>query len=82
VVPRLPKAVIVSSASMKVFKHESFILPEKRPLMSVPLNAWNAGNAASLTLPRALARTKANHTMVITRNSDKRCIYTQLRIAP
>ena len=42
---------MVSSASMNVFQHKSFPLTEKRPVIS----AWNAGNAASLTLPRKLA---------------------------
>ena len=48
---RLPKAVMVSSAFTNVFQHKSFPLTEKRPVIS----PWNAGNAASLTLARALA---------------------------
>ena len=68
---------------MNVFRHESFPLPEKRPVISAPLNAWNAGDAARLTdnAEGATYWTKANHTMVITRTSDKGCLYTQLRVA-
>ena len=64
---RLPKAVMVSSASMNVFQHKSFPLTEKRPVIS----AWNAGNAARLTTEGASYWTKTNHTVVITRSKDK-----------
>ena len=54
------KVILSSSASMNVFQHESFPLPEKLLVISAPLNAWNSGTSANLTLPRALAigRTK------------------------
>ena len=54
------KVIVSSSASMNVFQHESFPLPEKLLVISAPLNAWNSGTSANLTLPRALAigRTK------------------------
>ena len=55
VASRLPEAVMVSFASMNVFQHKGSPLTEKRQVISAPMNAWNAGNAASLTVSRALA---------------------------
>ena len=69
---------MVSSAPMNVFQHKSFPSTEKRPVIS----AWNAGNGASLTLPRALAigLRPITRCVVITRSKDKRCLHTQLHL--
>ena len=55
-VPRRTRASVTeSSASSKAFQHVSFPLPEKLPVMSEPVIAWNAGSAAVFTGPRASA---------------------------
>ena len=59
---------------MIVFQHESFPLLEKRLVISAPLNEWNAGNATSLTLPRALASSQSHEGYL--RTSDKPCLHT------
>ena len=42
-----------SSTFRNAFQHKGFASPEKHPVLSAPLSAWNAGRAAALASPKA-----------------------------
>ena len=54
VVPSLVISLTTSSSTFRnAFQHKGFPWPEKHPVLSAPLSAWNAGRAAVLASPRA-----------------------------
>ena len=54
-VPRLVSAfIILSLASQKIFQQVAFPFPAKLPVLSAPVNAWNAGRATFFLRPRVL----------------------------
>jgi len=44
---------ISSDASLNAFQHDTLAFPEKLPVTTAPLNAWNAGMAAAFLSPSA-----------------------------
>ena len=54
VVPSFAISLTISSLTFRnAFQLKGFAWPEKHPVLSAPLSAWNAGRAAVLVYPRA-----------------------------
>ena len=53
-VPSFAISPIISSSTFRnAIQHKAFTWPEKHPVLSAPLSAWNAVRAAVLASPRA-----------------------------